>query len=277
MDKPTPHPTIPNVQIFESQSSSGSVKKFLSEWILSVKVVYSLLALIILMEVYFGLKTLLSPLPSVERLAPIGQGVVVLTTDQSSYLVGDQIPVTIKLSTGGYNSVGADLVLKFDPNLLEAVEGDFFEKGEIYQDYPGTSLDKKNGMIFISGIVLSGEEGFNGTGIFGRLKLVAKKSGVTLVKVEFQTDSTTDSNIIDTASAKDVLGQAIDVEINIGQPGKVPRAEQVSCAGFTQLCWDGNNKQSTQQCQPGRLKDQTCVFDPILTESCGQCGQTQSK
>lgn len=276
MDKPLPHPILPNVQIFESESRMSPVKKFLAEWFFSVRVVYPLLALIILIEVYFGLKTLLSPLPAVEKLAPISQGVVALTTDQPSYLVGDQIPVTIKLSTGGYNSVGADLVLKYDPNFLEAKETDFFEQGETYQDYPGTSLDKKNGMIFISGIVLSDRGGFNGTGIFGRLKFVAKKQGLTLVKVEFQADSTTDSNIIDTVSAKDVLAQAIDVEINIGQAGKVSNASK-ACSGFTQLCWDENNKQSTQKCQGGKLKDQACVFDPILTESCGQCGQTKLK
>lgn len=274
MDKPITHPNLPNVQIFESEPRVSSIKKLLSEWIFSLKGVYSLLALIILIEVYFGLKTLLTPLPAVEKLAPISQGAVVLTTNQTSYLEGDQIPVTIKLSTGGYNSVGADLVLRYDPNFLEAQENNFFEQGEIYQDYPGISLDKKNGMILMSGIVLSDRGGFNGTGIFGKLKFVAKKLGITKVRVEFQADSTTDSNIIDTVSAKDVLGQTFDVEINIGQAGKVAKTD-IACSGFTQLCWDENNKQSTQKCQGGKLKDEVCVFDPLLTESCGQCGQTK--
>lgn len=274
MEEKLPHSSIPNVQIFEAPSRG--FKRLAQDWIFSSKLIYLILVIVILLELYLGLKTLLTPIPSVPKLAQISEGAVILETERESYSLGEKIPVNIKISTGGYNTVGTDLIIKFDPNFFRAETDAFFEKGTTYSDYPGTSIDIKNGVILLSGIILSDTGGFNGTGGFGILNLQAKKTGESELKVDFETGSTTDSNIIEITGAKDILGKVYNLKVKVGDKGEVKRIDESnSCGGYTQLCWDNQGKQGTQECLGGALKDQTCVFDPYLTDSCSICGLGQ--
>src|SRR3989344_4187080 len=159
-------PISPNIHIFEDVKSSN-LKNLFSEWIMSYKIIYVLLVLVIVVELGLGLKTLLTPLPQAGQVQSVSDGQVILSAEKTGFKVDEEIPVDIKLSTGGHTTVGTDLVLKFDPNFLEVSGDDFFEKGNAYTDYPGVSLDKENSQIILSGIVLNDEEGFNGVSKFG--------------------------------------------------------------------------------------------------------------
>lgn len=198
----------------------SNFKKFLSEWILSPRVVFLILGTILILEVIIGVKTLLSP---VETSPPLSQPTtspqkvttgasINLSLDQQSYEAGAEVLVSVNVSTGDYLTDGTDVVLQFDPQVLEPTK-DFFMKGSIYQDYPGARKDLAKGIVSTSGIAVS--DPFKGSGVFGTFKFKAKKRGVSLIELKFSPSSTTDSNIIESKSAKDILEEGSKVEIKI--------------------------------------------------------------
>lgn len=268
---PSTKPNIPNIQIFEDIKSNSKLRAFLSEWVMSIKAVYIVLILIIAVELVIGVRALLSPPPQINKLQPVSDGQVVLASDNKSVKVGEEVEIIVKLYTGGHSTVGTDLVLKYDPTFLEASDN-FFEEGVAYPDYPGVTSDQNSGELLISGVISPDKKGFNGFEEFGTVKLKALKNGKTQVKVEANSGSTTDSNIIEVASAKDVLAGASSLDVYIG--GGAPQSKsdgKNTCSEFTQVCFDDRGKQGTQTCDGGKLNSDMCQFDPDLTQSCTSC------
>lgn len=259
---------LPNVQIFEDIKQRSKVRSLISQWVFSFRVVYVILILIIIVELGIGIKTLVEPFPQVNKLQPISDGKIILTAEKSSFNVGEEIPVEIKISTGGHTVVGVDIVLQYDPKKFSSAE---VEKGNIFDDYPGVDIDTKNGVILISGAINSDAGGFNGTSEFATVNLKAKEKGQTTLSLDYKSGITTDSNIIESASSKDVLGEVYNLNLDIGGLGSQKLASSESCQGFTQICWDDEGKQGTQECEGGAKVKDMCIWDPNLTVSCGYC------
>lgn len=259
-----------HVEVFTKSGKLDFFKSFVSEWILNVKVIYLILVLIIVVELFFGARTLLQPTPPTPKVQPISEGTVVLSSRKLGYSVGDQVPVDIYLSTGGYSTVGTDLAINYDPAMLEAPDGAFV-KGNTYQDYLGISIDNQKGVILVSGIVNINSGGFNGTGKFGTLNLKAKARGSTKVALDFKKGSTIDTNVIEDGTSVDILGKTFDLNLNIGSDQVSRKEIKESCSQYTQLCWAADGKQGTQLCKKGAVKDNACSYDPYLTLECSKC------
>lgn len=202
----------------EPNLEQNKFKEFLSEWILSPKVVFVILVIVLVVELVIGAKTLLSPVQSPQatpqpQVISSNKATLTLSTERTNYLVGDEVLVKVTLSTGSYQTDGTDVLIQFDPQVLEPADN-FFEKGTLYQDYPGVRKDQLKGTVSASGITVS-SGGFKGTGVFGTFKFRAKKVGKSLVELKFTTGSTTDSNIIESNSAKDLLEEGSKIEIKV--------------------------------------------------------------
>lgn len=180
------------------------------------KMIFLPLIVIIAAEVVFGIKTLMTPVPVKEVAAPvaIGRAKLLLTTPQSSYKTGDIIPVSIQLTTAGYTSAGTDLILNYDPKILEASVGSF-TKGSVYQDYPYISFDAKKGIISVSGAASVSEKGFKGTGVFGTVNFKAKAKGKAVLTIDFEADSINKTNVIDVDSNQNILDPVSALELDI--------------------------------------------------------------
>lgn len=201
----------------EPNLEQSNFKDFLSEWILSPRVVFVILGVLLVVELYLGAKTLLSPIKK-PQTTPLPQkltqkATLTLSTELTNYLVGQEVLVKVILSTGSYQTDGTDVLIQFDPQVLEPADN-FFEKGTLYQDYPGVRKDQLKGTVSASGITVS-SGGFKGTGVFGTFKFKAKKVGKSLVELKFTPSSTTDSNIIESNSAKDLLEEGSKVEVKV--------------------------------------------------------------
>lgn len=202
----------------EPNLEQSNFKDFLSEWILSPKVVFVILVIVLVVELVIGAKTLLSPIEP-PQTTPLPQTAtqekptLSLSTNKTNYLVGQEVLVSVTLSTGGHTTDGTDAILQFDPQVLEPADN-FFEKGTLYQDYPGIKKDQPKGTVSASGITVS-SGGFKGTGVFGTFKFRAKKVGTSSVELKFSPSSTTDSNIIESNSAKDLLEEGSTVEVRV--------------------------------------------------------------
>lgn len=275
MENTSPEPNsqpqilVPPIVATSPQPKSGMKFKF------NPKIIYIVLIAIIFIEVVLAIKSLVSPIRTqalIEKPQPLGNGRIVLESDKKVYQIGDEIEVNIKISTGGYTSAGSDVLLTYDPESVELTKNRFFQRGKIYQDYPGANFDPEKGSIFLSGITISNSGGFNGTDSFGKLFLRAKKTGNTVLKIEFSKGFTTDSNIIEIKSIGDVLGEVRNLDLRIGTENQPEsNLNEVSCEEYVQICEKEDGTQGSQSCEGGKVLDNACVWDPIYSISCTSC------
>lgn len=192
-------------------------QKPLSKSLPILKVVFIIFALVIVFELLLGAKKLFTPIKVVRKVVPfssLSEGSINLTANKSSFKVGEKVPVLVKISTGNHLTAGVDLVLKYNPAILEASPSPVIS-GNTFDDYPALTIDAKAGILRASGLVAPAKSGFNGSGDFGTINFTAKSSGMTEVSLDFSKDATGDSNMMESITNKDILGKTGSVKINI--------------------------------------------------------------
>ncbi len=235
------------------------------------KLLIFLVVVIVVIEVFIGIKKISASLPPIEKIQPITEGKIVLSSSKSTYRVGEPVKVSVKVVTGGRSTDGTDLILKYDPSLLEASTSSIV-KGTIYKDYVLADIDTKQGVVRISGVTPPNTEGFVGIGEFATVNFIPKKEGQVRLAVDYLKDSTTDSNILETITAKDILTEVINLDLSISNPStNVSKEVNQSCAGYYQLCRNLVNQTGKQFCAGGAIKEGSCSFDPKFTNSCDTC------
>ncbi len=185
--------------------------------ILGPKIIFAILGIVILIEVIYAVKVLSSPTSSADSPNRINvqssQGKISLTTPKTTYKVNENIPVSVVVDTGGRLLDGVDLIAHFDPKILTATPGAII-RGQIFDEYPLVSVDVKNGLFLVSGINIM-ENSYRGTASFAVLNLKAKAPGKTQLTVDFQKGLTSDSNLVEAGTSKDVLEIVNNLELNI--------------------------------------------------------------
>lgn len=238
------------------------------------KIIFGLLALIILIEIIIGGRTLYqSSTSKVPKIQPLGSGKIILDVPKNQYALGEEIPLAVRIVTAGKSTDSTDLVLHYNPKLVQMLASKL-ALGSIYLDYPIADDDFATGTIRISGITPPGEEGFNGIGIFATIPFRTLNVGDASFSVEFAKDSTTDSNLVESGVPKDILSEVINQDVKIStalSPVAQETKVQNLCQGYMQYCQDSDGLAGSQFCQSGVLNNGTCVFDARLSTNCGSC------
>ena len=185
-------------------------------WFKTWRIVYALFGIVLIVELVLGAKTLLSPIPktTTRSLQPLSGGSISLLSDKLSYKLGETVSVKINVWTGGYNSSGTDIVLNYNPKVLQASPSGFI-RGKIYSDYPKVSVDVIKGVIRISGVAASAKQAFSGAGEFGIFKFKARTKGTTDLTIDFKNGQTEDSNIMILSTNEDNLQKVKNLKLNI--------------------------------------------------------------
>ncbi len=233
------------------------------------------LVIVILAEVVWGFKLLSSaPLSSAAVAPPLIDTVVpqlIVLPAKEQIQIGETVPVVIKAVTAGNPTDGVDVIIKYDPAVLEPLKTNFFELGAIFPEFPVAEVDPKQGIIQISGTTPVNNSGFSGIGILATLNFKAKAEGTSAITIDFQKDSTADSNLVLSGSNHDLLQQVINSSVTVSKNlPSVVESQITSCSGFFQYCSIGE-KIGKQFCQSGILKNNICTFDPVATVSCTEC------
>lgn len=189
---------------------NNQVKSFFS----LPKFIFLILGLILLVELIYAIRVLIlpSPLP-VGRIAIQSKvGKISLNAPKRAYRVNEVVPVVATVDTGSQTIDGVDLIIHYDPKILEATSGGLI-KGRILEEYPAMTVDGSKGLIAISGIT-SLQNGFKGTGQFAIIKFKAKVAGRTFLAIDFKGKGfTTDSNLVEAVTSKDILEQVVNLEL----------------------------------------------------------------
>jgi hypothetical protein len=115
---------------------------------------------------------------------------------------------------------GADAILSYDPYKV-TTSLTMITPGKLFSDYPGTTVDDKAGNIRISAINASGTAAPK-KGTFATLTFKVKSDaslGVTSVALDFDSKNptkTSDSNILEAKTAKDLLTKVTSGNFTVG-------------------------------------------------------------
>lgn len=267
-NQPATKPLIYSVGSAEQKAPLNKIKSHLP------KIIFGLLGAIILVEVIIGVRTFFnSSFPPVPKIQPLGFGKIILDVPKTNYQIGEEVPVEVRIVTAGKTTDSTDLVLHYNPKQVQMIASKL-KLGSIYFDYPIADDDTPTGIIRISGITPPGEEGFNGIGTFATIPFKTLKEGDASFSVEFTKDSTTDSNLVESGAPKDILTEVRDRDIKISStqlPQTNVSKNPNQCQGYLQYCQDSKGMAGSQYCTSGILKEGSCVFDPVLSNSCGSC------
>lgn len=253
------------------KNSNGWFKKNI------VKILLMVLGVAVVGELIFGAVTLFSPatVRNLNVLQPdmneLGGAKFSLIADKASYKKGETVVIEAKVFTGGYTTDSADLVVKYDPAFLKPTSESFVSVGQIYSEYPPVQVDNQAGLVGISGITLASTDGFSGVGSFAKLSFTAVKDGQTDVTIDYQPDSTADSNIVLSGSMQDVLSGVDNVQVIVSETDTAAAASGQKCDAFTQNCQDSSGRVGTQICKAGTINDSSCSYDAKETLTCEVC------
>ncbi|MBI3109899.1 hypothetical protein HYZ06_02550 [Candidatus Daviesbacteria bacterium] len=205
----------PNV--YTSPPPGGGKKQFSIRKFISPKTIFLSLGAVLLIEVIFAIKTLTAPTPPPPTAQSESQPSSVnlsLEAVGQDFKVGEVITVNVRVNTGGHQTDGIDLLLNFDPKILEASAASLI-KTTIYPDYPQMRVDAKAGLIQISGI--SGLDGktFKGAGVFATINFKARAAGDTTLTINFTPGKTDDSNIVESLSGNDILESVFNLNLSV--------------------------------------------------------------
>lgn len=200
---------------FNNGNSSGKFKNFLSV----PKIIFAIFGIIVLVEIIYAVRVLTAPTPAPPAaLKQVVQkeigGKISLTVPKTSYEVNETIPVSVMVDTGTHEVSGIDLIVQYDPKILEASSAGLI-KGEILDEYPLLSVDAKKGLISISGISSLKRSGFAGQGQFALINFTSKAPGQSSLVVEFKGGATTASNLVEANTSKNILDEARNLEISV--------------------------------------------------------------
>lgn len=211
-------PPAEPVYAYNSNSQEQQPKKFP----IPPKIIFIILGAVVLIEVIFTIKALIAPLPGStppanQAAAPSAVGAkagkISLVASKPVFRVGETVPVSVIVDTGGSKLAGADVLVSFDPKMLEATAAGLIKK-KMFDEYPLLSVDQEKGLVSISGIK-SSKAGFAGTGQFALINFTAKTAGKASLAVGFKKGSTTQSNLIEANTAKNILEQVGNLAITI--------------------------------------------------------------
>ena len=188
------------------------------------KIILSILAIVVVGELIWAGTTLIKKdQPQVPIIDQLAQTVsepkpaqIILQSSSQILKVGDQIKVDILVDTGGKQTDGTDVILNFDPKTLVVVlasgSANPVIQGTVYNSFPVNVLNQ--GKVVLSGIASVGTS-FSGQGLLGSVTFKAVSVGNTSLAVDFILGRTTDSNIIETSSAKDILTSVKNLDLQI--------------------------------------------------------------
>lgn len=185
------------------------------------KIIFTILGMIVLIEVIYAVRTLNTSTPAFTPAFPVAEvnnrkeipGKISLSASKTSYKVAEIIPVSVVIDIGTKEISGADVIVSFDPNVLEVVPNGI-TKGKVFDEYPLLSQDAKKGKVSISGISTL-KKVFSGTGQFATINFKAKNPGKISLVVNFQKGSTTESNLVEAATARNILETVTNLDLEV--------------------------------------------------------------
>lgn len=151
-----------------------------------------------------------------------------LHAPQGSYAVGDTFDVAVDLNTNGSGTTGSEVMIQYDPGVLEVIDADEGTSGIQVQDgslYSITFINEtypSEGILWFSSHNPTDDAVFTGTGTLAIVQFRAIASITqTEVSLYYSPNWTTDSNVTARAQGQDQLQQVSNTQFSVtGGPAR---------------------------------------------------------
>jgi len=114
-------------------------------------------------------------------------------------------PVGIVVDSGGKSVDGVDVIINFDPKKVQVVNPQI-TTSTMFTQFPANKVDNTKGQIVFSGLTFNPKPV---SGIMGTFQIKPLVKGEVTLNFDFALGATTDSNIAENGTAKDVLGSVV--------------------------------------------------------------------
>lgn len=135
-----------------------------------------------------------------------------LAVGNATVAVGQTVAVPVVLSTGGDATSGVDLVLTYDPELVEIVDGDTATAGtqiaasKLFELVQMNAIDTARGEIrFSAGQQPMGQPVTVNNQVIATITLKGKQSGTTTIELDHTAGALSDTNVIKANDGRDLL------------------------------------------------------------------------
>ncbi len=137
-----------------------------------------------------------------------------VVAEKSTLKVGEQTVVAVVISANGKSLDGADAIITYDPQIIEAS----ILKTTAFPQYPKRIVSAAKGKISLTGITLEPHPTVSSSDIrFAELSFKAKKSGKTPITIVFKRGDKSLSTVIENGTSNMILGSVINTEISVTQ------------------------------------------------------------
>jgi len=153
-----------------------------------------------------------------------------LSPSSSSVTNGQTFDVAITLNTGGANTSGTDISLRFDKDKLNIVD---IRNGTIYDQYVGKNINNTTGIATISGLASSADSLFTGTGTFATITFRAVGSGTAAVTFNHTPGNKNDTNVANFDTQEEALASVTNGSYTVG--GSSTTTNTTTTTGTTNL------------------------------------------
>jgi uncharacterized protein YneF (UPF0154 family) len=134
-----------------------------------------------------------------------------LQSDRTELRVNETTLIDVYLDTTGFEVIGVDVQLSYDPSLIKIEE---IIKGDVFDSFPTNANRIDNGKVFMSALADIGQVK---TGVIkvGSLRVQALSAGQATIDFIYTPQSTTDSNVVSKNNSNDALGRVSGITLNI--------------------------------------------------------------
>lgn len=119
-----------------------------------------------------------------------------LEAEKTSVAVGETLNINVNLS-GNEPTVGTDLVLKYDPKIVQVIGVESNQLYPVYNPAASSRMNASTGTIKLSGSANFGKP-VNANGTFAMLKVKMLMSGTATLQISYKKGSTTLSGVLGT-------------------------------------------------------------------------------
>lgn len=132
-------------------------------------------------------------------------GIYTIELEPKDIRVGEETSAGISFTAKDKNVTGTDIVLRFNPEFLEA--GESIVTSDYFSNYPRREVNNKDGLIKVTGFSpVNGSVEDRTVNVF-TVKFKGKKGGSTKISFDFELGKTNMTNIVEKGTSKNILGQ----------------------------------------------------------------------
>lgn len=139
---------------------------------------------------------------------------------------GEEFSVNVMIQSEGVSADGADIILNYNLEKLEAKE---VKPGTAFKNYPVMSIGE--GTVRISAIADSTGPFFSGSDLFAEVRFKALEGGEETISIDFTNDSTVDSNVALHGKGVDGLSEVGGAVLYIGGSSGIADTAKNSISG----------------------------------------------